>query len=46
MKLNIGSIRQRLQKLEQYIDALEKHQPITLTTFRNDFTRQLGKKHL
>ena len=42
MKLNVNSIRQRLQKLEQYIDELEKQQPITLTTFRNDFTRQLA----
>ena len=42
MKLNVNSIRQRLQKLEQYIGALEKQQSITLTTFRNDFTRQLA----
>jgi hypothetical protein len=42
VKLNVNSIRQRLQKLEQYIDELEKQQPITLTTFRNDFTRQLA----
>ena len=42
MKLNVRSIRQRLQRLEQYISALEKQQPATLETFRNDFTRQLA----
>jgi uncharacterized protein YutE (UPF0331/DUF86 family) len=42
MKLNVGSIRQRLQRLEQYISELEKQQPVTLETFKNDFTRQLA----
>lgn len=42
MKLNVNSIRQRLQKLELYINELEKQQPITLQTFRSDFTRQLA----
>ena len=41
MKLNVSSIRQRLQKLEQYINELEKQQPITLETFKSDFTLQL-----
>ncbi len=30
-------VRQRLQKLEQYINELEKQQPVTLKTFKNDF---------
>jgi uncharacterized protein YutE (UPF0331/DUF86 family) len=42
MKLNINSMRQRLQKLEQYISELEKQQPITLKVFKSDFTRQLA----
>jgi uncharacterized protein YutE (UPF0331/DUF86 family) len=42
MKLNVPSIRQRLQKLEQYINELEKQQPVTLKSFKNDFTRQLA----
>ena len=42
MKLNVSSIRQRLQRLEKYIGELEKQQPVTLETFRNDFTRQLA----
>ena len=42
MKLNVSSIRQRLQKLEQYITELEKQQPITLDAFKTDFTRQLA----
>ncbi len=42
MKLNVSSMRHRLQKLEQYIAELEKHQPITLEKFRLDFTRQLA----
>ena len=42
MKLNVSSIRQRLQKLEQYISELEKQQPVTLETFKSDFTRQLA----
>ncbi len=42
MRLNVSSIRQRLQKLEQYISELEKQQPVTLTTFQNDFTCQLA----
>jgi len=42
MKLNVSSMRQRLRKLEEYISELEKQQPITLETFRNDFTRQLA----
>jgi uncharacterized protein YutE (UPF0331/DUF86 family) len=42
MKLNVNSIRQRLQKLEQYINELEKQQSITLEAFRSDFTRQLA----
>jgi uncharacterized protein YutE (UPF0331/DUF86 family) len=31
-----------LQKLEQYIDELEKQQSITVEAFRSDFTRQLA----
>ena len=42
MKLNVSSIKQRLQKLEQYISELEKQQPITLEKFKADFTRQLA----
>ena len=42
MKLNVNSIRQRLQRLEQYITELEKQQPITLEAFKIDFTRQLA----
>lgn len=42
MKLNVSSMRQRLQKLEQYISELEKQQPITLEKFKTDFTRQLA----
>lgn len=42
MKLNVSSMRQRLQKLEQYIGELEKQQPITLEAFKTDFTRQLA----
>ena len=42
MKLNVNSIRQRLQRLDQYIDELEKQQPVALEAFKNDFTRQLA----
>jgi hypothetical protein len=42
MKLNVSSIRQRLQKLEQYIAEVEKQQPMTLESFKHDFTRQLA----
>ncbi len=42
MKMNVSSIRQRLQRLEKYIGELEKQQPVTLETFSNDFTRQLA----
>jgi uncharacterized protein YutE (UPF0331/DUF86 family) len=42
MKLNVSSIRQRLQRLEQYIAELEKQRSATLKTFRSDFTRQLA----
>ena len=42
MNLNVGSIKQRLQKLEQYISELEKQQPITLEKFKVDFTNQLA----
>ena len=42
MKLNVSSIRQRLQRLEQYIAELERQQSATLQTFRSDFTRQLA----
>ncbi len=42
MKLNVNSIRQRWQKLELYINELEKQQPVTLQTLRSDFTRQLA----
>lgn len=42
MKLNVSSMKQRLQKLEQYIAELEKQQPITLETFKTDFTCQLA----
>jgi uncharacterized protein YutE (UPF0331/DUF86 family) len=31
-----------LQKLEQYINELEKHRPVTLEKFRSDFTSQLA----
>jgi hypothetical protein len=37
MKLNVSSIRQRLQKLEQYISELEKQQPITLETLMLEY---------
>jgi hypothetical protein len=37
MKLNVSSMRQRLQKLEQYIGELEKQQPVTLEKFKTDF---------
>ncbi|MCQ3980117.1 MAG: hypothetical protein DPW09_42410 [Anaerolineae bacterium] len=42
MRLNENSIRQRLQRLEQYINELEKHRPVTLEMLRNEFTRQLA----
>jgi len=42
VKLNVKSIRQRLQKLEQYITELEKHQALTLTQFKSEFTVQLA----
>ena len=42
MKLNVSSIRQRLQRLEQYIAELERQRSATLQTFRSDFTRQLA----
>ena len=42
MKLNVTSLKHRVQRLEQYISELEKQQPITLDRFRNDFTRQLA----
>ena len=42
MKLNVSNIRQRLQRLEQYIAELEKQRPVTLQTFKSDFTRQLA----
>jgi uncharacterized protein YutE (UPF0331/DUF86 family) len=42
MKLNVSSIRQRLQRLEQYIAELERQRSVTLQTFRSDFTRQLA----
>ncbi len=42
MKLNVSSIRQRLQRLERYITELEKQQSATLRTFKSDFTRQLA----
>lgn len=41
MKLNVNSMRQRLQKLEQYINELEKQQPVTLESFKSDFTLQI-----
>jgi len=42
MKLNVNRFRQRLQRLEQYIAELEKQRPVTLQTFKSDFTRQLA----
>jgi uncharacterized protein YutE (UPF0331/DUF86 family) len=42
MRLNVGSIRRRLQRLEQYIAELEKQRLATLQTFQRDFTRQLA----
>ena len=42
MRLNVNGMRQRLQRLEQYIEELETHQPATLKTLRSDFTRQLA----
>jgi len=42
MKLNVNSIKQRLQRLEQYIAELEKQQGITPENFKSDFTRQLA----
>ena len=42
MTLNVSSIRQRLQRLEQYIAELEKHQSTALTSFKSDFTQQLA----
>ena len=42
MKLNVSSMRQRLQRLEQYITELEKQQTLTLENFKTDFTRQLA----
>jgi uncharacterized protein YutE (UPF0331/DUF86 family) len=42
VKLNVNSIRQRLQRLDQYIDELEKQRPVALEAFKNDFTRQLA----
>lgn len=42
MKLNVRSIRRRLQKLELYISELERQRSVTLETFRSDTTRQLA----
>lgn len=42
MNLNVSSIKKRLRKLEQYIGELEKHQKLTQTQFREDFTTQLA----
>ncbi len=42
MKLNVSSIKQRLQRLERYIAELEKQRAATLQTFKNSFTRQLA----
>ena len=42
MRLNVRSIRRRLQRLEQYIAELEKQRQATLQTFKSDFTRQLA----
>jgi len=42
MKLNVSNIRQRLQRLEQYIAELERQRATTLQTFKSDFTRQLA----
>lgn len=42
MKLNVSSIKKRLRRLEQYISELEKHQKLTKTQFRDDFTAQLA----
>ncbi len=42
MKLNVASIKTRLQKLEQYIAELKKQQSLTLKQFERDFTVQLA----
>ncbi len=42
MNLNVSSIRQRSQKLEQYIAELEKQQAVTIENLKSDFTRQLA----
>lgn len=42
MNLNASSIKRRLKRLDQYISELEKHQKLTLTQFRDDFTAQLA----
>ena len=42
MRLNVSSIRQHLTTLGQYITELEKHQPISLETLQDDFTRRLA----
>jgi uncharacterized protein YutE (UPF0331/DUF86 family) len=42
MQLNVSSIRQRLRRLSQYIDELERQQQIDPELFHRDFTRQLA----
>lgn len=42
MKLNIASIKTRLQKLEQYIAELKKQQRLGFEQFERDFTVQLA----
>jgi len=42
MKLNVASIKTRLQKLEQYIAELKKHQALSFEQFEQNFTVQLA----
>jgi uncharacterized protein YutE (UPF0331/DUF86 family) len=42
MQLNVSSIRQRLRRLSQYIDELERQQQVDPELFHRDFTRQLA----
>jgi uncharacterized protein YutE (UPF0331/DUF86 family) len=42
MKLNVASIKTRLQKLEQYIAELRRQQALTLEEFERDLTVQLA----
>jgi uncharacterized protein YutE (UPF0331/DUF86 family) len=42
MKLNVASIKTRLQKLEQYIAELKKQQTLSFEQFEQDLTVQLA----